>query len=127
MFFKASHRGGVGGGRYASAHEVSPVGFQENFSFGEFPTICSGAKTLKQRDKMVVGFGWVFLEPADPLQLNFLTLLPIQACALEHGTRLGPRLYVSPPPGDSRVSGSLLSGPDGPASCSPGPQAPSAH
>lgn len=97
-----------------------------------FPTICFGAKTLKHT---VTRWLWVLvgvffftgeLEPEDPLQLDFLTLLLIQACVLEHGTRLGPRLYVSPP-GDSLVSGSLLSGPDGPASCSPGPQAPSAH
>lgn len=97
-----------------------------------FPTICFGAKTLKhtvRQDGCGFWLGFFFtgeLEPEDPLQLDFLTLLLIQACVLEHGTRLGPRLYVSPP-GDSLVSGSLLSGPDGPASCSPGPQAPSAH
>lgn len=40
VFFKDNNRGGVGGGRYASAHKVSPFGFQENFSFSAFPTIC---------------------------------------------------------------------------------------
>lgn len=46
----------------------------------------------------------------------------------EHGGRhcLHPRRCVFPS-GDSRVSGFLLSGPDGPASCSQGPQAPSTH
>lgn len=46
----------------------------------------------------------------------------------KHGGRhyLCPRLCVFPS-GDSRVSGSLLSAPDGPASCSQGPQAHSTH
>lgn len=39
---------------------------------------------------------------------------------------LSPCLCMSPS-GDSRVSGSLLSGPDGPATCSQGPQTPSTH
>lgn len=72
MFFKDNNRGGVGGGRYASAHKVSPFGFQENFSFSAFPTICFGAKTLKhavRQDGCGVLLGFFFYRGAGTSRL----------------------------------------------------------
>lgn len=94
----------MGGGRYASAHEVSPFGFQENVSFSAFATICFGAKALKhavRQDGCGVLFCFVFFYRGAGTSRPPPTDSPhpplIQACALEHGTRRGPRLYVSPP------------------------------
>lgn len=108
-----------------------------NSSLGAFPTICCGAKPPKDDGCVLRDRGAGSRRPLPP---NFLTIsssfshMHTCLCILTQKLTATMSTFVGvscpPPPspaGDSRVSGSLLSGPDGPGGCSHGPQAPNTH